>query len=60
MPEGSGIDWDAVERQQRRPERRYSSHTCPICSRVIKEGAWGSRDSNFKKHMAAHERRGES
>ena len=59
MPDKSGIDWDAAERTTRGKSRRYASHTCPICERTIREGAWGSRDSNFKKHMKAHERRGE-
>ena len=59
MAEKSGINWDEVERIQGKKTRTYSSRTCPLCSRTISEGAWGSRDSNFKKHMAAHERRGE-
>ena len=57
MTETSGIDWGKVERT--RKARTCASRTCPICGREIREGAWGSRESNWRKHAAAHERRGE-
>ena len=61
MIDRSEIDWDVVERGQlnKNGGRRYASHTCPICGRTIREGAWGSTESNFKRHLRAHERRGE-
>lgn len=53
----SGIDWDEIERQQRGKPRTYTTRMCPYCSRVISEGAWGRRDSNWKKHATACEKR---
>lgn len=48
------MDWDAIERTKRR--KRYAERVCPTCGRTIREGAWGSKDSNWKKHAKAHER----
>lgn len=53
MAETSGMDWDAVERKAK---KTYASATCPRCGRTIREGAWGSRSSNWKKHCDAHDR----
>ncbi len=53
----SGIDWDAVKRQEGGRNRVYQSRLCPFCNQVISEGAWGSRDSNWKKHCKACEKK---
>jgi hypothetical protein len=50
----SAMDWDAVERRLR--GKTYAARTCPRCERTIREGAWGSRHSNWDRHVAAHDR----
>jgi hypothetical protein len=51
-------EWDAIlDRQSGRKPKVFASASCHICGRIIREGAWGSRSSNLKKHLTACDRK---
>ena len=53
----TNAEWDEVlNRRPGKEKRRYASATCPVCGKTIHEGAWGSRTSNFKKHVKSHDK----
>ncbi len=55
------IDWDQVEREQRgRRSANYNKRQCPACGRTISEGAYSGSDGNWKKHVAACEKKRKS
>ena len=58
MNEKRKKEWDAIERGQGSGTvRRYRSTVCLLCGRTISEGAWSGADGNFKRHVAACERK---
>lgn len=55
MRKTSKEEWAAVEAMGTTKRTRvYNSNTCPLCGRLIREGAYSGRDGNFKKHMGTH------